>query len=157
MYKVDNKNYTFHNFDGGVFHAAYFQDSIAQKLGLDDPARQPDYLFTKLWPNISLGTGSRGSTAGFGMRVPDGVHACVNHSVRFSLPESQVERYDEELEAEFAERWRLTGEEDRTAAARVQTGLKSNMYKWGYTLPVSEMNMRHFYAFVWNQLAPAFR
>ena len=39
----------------------------------------------------------------------------------------------------------------------MQIGLRSGMYSWGYTLPESERNMRHFYSLVWKALEPAFR
>ncbi len=51
----------------------------------------------------------------------------------------------------------MTAEEDTEAAGRVQAGLRSGMYTWGYTLAESERNMRHFYSLVWRALGPAFR
>ena len=47
--------------------------------------------------------------------------------------------------------------EDAEVTARVQAGLRSGLYSWGYTLPESETEMRHFYRMVWNALAPALR
>ncbi len=73
------------------------------------------------------------------------------------LPDAGHEILNEEVAKQIAEWWQMTIDEDRDAAGLVQTGLKSGMYTWGYTLPESERNMRHFYALVWKALAPAFR
>lgn len=73
----------------------------------------------------------------------------------YALPSSR--EYDPDIIKQVEEWWRLTVEEDRDAAGRVQTGLKSGLYSWGSTLPESERNMRHSYRLVWEALAPSFR
>jgi phenylpropionate dioxygenase-like ring-hydroxylating dioxygenase large terminal subunit len=157
MYKVDNKNYTFHNYDRGVYHTSYYQDLIANRLQLEADGK-PDYQFYYLWPNMYLEGGKRTRTrAGFFRRCPDGVNAVYGEGAFYRLPGADSLNQDPEVESEFAEKWRLTAEEDSAVAARVQTGLRSGLYKWGYTLPTSERNMRHFYGLVWSTLSPAFR
>jgi phenylpropionate dioxygenase-like ring-hydroxylating dioxygenase large terminal subunit len=157
MYKVDNKNYLFHNYDKGVYHTSYYQDAIAKRLNLESDGLA-DYQFYYLWPNMYLEGGKRTRTrAGFSRRVPDGVHGVFGEGASFDLPASATTPVDEDVETEFAEKWRMTFEEDLTVAARVQTGLRSGLYEWGYTLPISERNMRKFYSLVWEALAPAFR
>jgi len=157
MYKVDPGHYFHREFDRGVYHIGDVQDSVAERLGLTE--RGPaEYQFYWLWPNIYFGGGGviPRRTTGFGRLLPDGVDACVSDGVGYRLPDGDQIPLDPELEEEFAEYWRLTFAEDREAAARVQTGLKSGMYQWGYTLPESERNMRHFYRLVWETLRPAF-
>ena len=46
--------------------------------------------------------------------------------------------------------------EDIEVCERIQTGLRSGMYDYGYTLPKSEQNMRHIYRMVWETLKPGF-
>ena len=70
---------------------------------------------------------------------------------------THLDVYKRQVAAQIAEWWRMTTEEDTLAAARVQTGLRSGMYTWGYTVAESESNTRHFYGLVWKALAPAFR
>jgi hypothetical protein len=60
--------------------------------------------------------------------------ARIEH-VRYRFPGVVL---DPELEREFAEKWRMTREEDRAVTARVQAGLRSGLYQWGYTMPESE-------------------
>jgi hypothetical protein len=157
MYKVDPDHYFHREFDRGVYHIGDVQDSVAERLGLTE--RGPaEYQFYWLWPNVYFGGGGAipRRTTGFGRLLPDGVDACVSDGCGYRLPDADQVPLDPELEEEFAEYWRLTFAEDREAAARVQTGLKSGMYQWGYTLPESERNMRHFYRIVWETLRPAF-
>jgi phenylpropionate dioxygenase-like ring-hydroxylating dioxygenase large terminal subunit len=159
IYKVDSKNYTFHNFDRGVYHASSYNDAIAARLGLTErDTGTPEYQFYYLWPNMTLYGGKRARVqGGLTRRRPNGVHGCYREFVSYRLPGADDAYADPEVEAYFDEMTRLTAEEDAEAAARVQTGLKSGMYTWGYTLPVSERNMRHFYSLVWEALGPAFR
>ncbi len=158
MYKVDPKHYFHREFDRGVVHTGDLQDWLAERLGVTERDGAPEYQFYWLFPNIYMGGGGaipRRAT-GFTRLLPDGVDASYSEGAQYRLPGADELEIDPELEAEIAEYWRLTGAEDREAAARVQTGLKSGMYSWGYTLPESERNMRHFYKLVWDTLAPAF-
>jgi phenylpropionate dioxygenase-like ring-hydroxylating dioxygenase large terminal subunit len=156
MFKVDPAHYLHREFDRGVYHTSYFQDSVAEALGIADRT-EPHYQFYYLWPNMYLegGLSQAGNGSSFMRLWPDGVHGWAGEVVRYPLPGD--EEVDPEVAAQIAEWNRMTAEEDREAAARVQTGLRSGVYTWGYTLPESERNMRHFYALVWRALEPAFR
>jgi phenylpropionate dioxygenase-like ring-hydroxylating dioxygenase large terminal subunit len=158
LYNVKPGTYLHREFDRGVYHTTFYSDEMVSK-GATSNEDGPDYQFYYLWPNMTFGGGRRARfRSGFGRLIPQGVHACDRESVRYNLPASEHITEDERrLQEEFDEGHRLTAEEDQAAAARVQTGLKSGMYEWGYTLPESERNMRHFYGLVWNSLAPAFR
>lgn len=156
MYKVDPAHYLHREFDRGVYHTSDFQDRVAATLGLTERGGAPEYQFYYLWPNMYL---QGGIELGFGGTVerlwPDGVDRWKGEIVSYALPSSR--EYDPDVIKQVEEWWRLTVEEDRDAAGRVQTGLKSGLYSWGYTLPESERNMRHFYRLVWEALAPSFR
>jgi phenylpropionate dioxygenase-like ring-hydroxylating dioxygenase large terminal subunit len=157
MYQVGPGRYFHEQFDRGVYHTGYLQDSIASRAGVTERHRV-EYFFSWVWPNMYIGLGGAlpRRTAGFSLLRPDGVHGSSMEGVQYRLPGADDVEFDPELEAELDEYRRKTFEEDREAAARVQTGLKSGMYTWGYTLPESERNMRHFYRMVWDTLAPAF-
>lgn len=158
MYKVDPAHYLNREFDRGVYHTSYFQDSVAESLGLTDRSGRPEYQFYYLWPNMYLsgdGIGSGFDIGSFSRLWPDGVHAWKGETVNYPTPGEQT--VNPEVAAQIAEWWRMTTEEDTLAAARVQTGLRSGMYTWGYTVAESESNTRHFYGLVWKALAPAFR
>lgn len=157
MYKVDPAHYAHREFDRGIYHTTWYQDSVAESLGLTDRSERPEYQFYYLWPHMYLsgGISERGYGGSFSRLWPDGVHAWQGESVRYHTPGD--EPVNPEVAAQIDKWWQMTLEEDRVAAGRVQTGLKSGMYTWGYTLPESERNMRHFYALVWKALAPAFR
>jgi len=157
MYKVAPEHYAHREFDRGIYHTSYFQDSVAEKLGITDRTDRPEYQFYYFWPNMYLsgGISERGYGGSFSRLWPDGVHAWQGETVRYRTPGDDIT--NPEVAEQIQEWWRMTMEEDRAAAARVQTGLKSGMYTWGYTLPESERNMRHFYGLVWKALAPAFR
>jgi phenylpropionate dioxygenase-like ring-hydroxylating dioxygenase large terminal subunit len=158
VYKVDADVYQHHEYDRGIYHATWYQDVVAGRLGLVDREGPPEYQFYFLWPNMFFGGGKRSrSTAGFTRRMPHGVHETVTVGARYRLPGADGDGVDEELARELEEAGRLTGEEDREVVARVQTGLRSGMYEIGWTLPESERNMRHFYNLCWQALAPAFR
>ncbi len=156
MYKVDPSHYLHREFDRGVYHLSDFQDRVAAGLGLPAERGARDYQFYYLWPNMYM---ENGLDIGYGANVqrlwPDGVHGWKGEIVSYAMPATA--RYDPDLVKQISEWWRLTMEEDAVAAGRVQTGLRSGLYSWGYTLPESERNMRHFYRLVWNALAPAFR
>jgi phenylpropionate dioxygenase-like ring-hydroxylating dioxygenase large terminal subunit len=156
MYEVAPDSYSHIDFDRGVYHTAYYTRDMAEKLDYE-PDGRPDYQFYWLFPNITFGGGKRArARSGFNRLRPQGVHECMTDRVQYTLPNAERYTLAPELEAEFDELWRMTGEEDRLAAARVQTGLRSGLYQWGYTLPESEKNMRHFYGLVWKSLRPAF-
>lgn len=160
MYKVDPSHYSHREFDRGIYHTTYYQDSVAKRLGITSRGTTPEYQFYFLWPTMYLSDtigsdGGYGSSYGFSRLWPDGVDAWQGESVRYPVPWD--DHVDPEVVEQIAEWWRMTIEEDRVAAGRVQRGLKSGMYTWGYTLPESERNMRHFYGLVWDALAPAFR
>jgi phenylpropionate dioxygenase-like ring-hydroxylating dioxygenase large terminal subunit len=157
MFKVDPAHYLHREFDRGVYHTSYFQDSVADSLGLTDRSERPHYQFYYLWPNMYMegGLSQAGNGSSFLRLWPDGVHAWAGETVRYPVPGD--EGVEPKVAAQIAEWNRMTGEEDREAAARVQAGHKSGMYTWGYTLRESERNMRHFYALVWRALEPAFR
>jgi phenylpropionate dioxygenase-like ring-hydroxylating dioxygenase large terminal subunit len=157
LYNVKPGTYLHREFDRGIYHTAPFHDAMVNK-GAESHG-QADFLFYYLWPNMIFVGGSRArARGGFSRLIPSGVHACDSESVRYNLPSSETMTEDDRrIQAEIDEGMRLTLEEDYAAAARVQTGLKSGMYQWGYTLPESERNMRHFYGLVWDALAPAFR
>ena len=105
---------------------------------------------------MTLNGGRRSlAKSNFSRRRPDGAHGCYREFVEYRLPGADDLYGDAETEAYFDEMTRLTSAEDAEAATRVQTGL-SGMYSWGYTLPESERNMRHFYKLVWESLKPAF-
>jgi phenylpropionate dioxygenase-like ring-hydroxylating dioxygenase large terminal subunit len=158
LYNVKPGTYLHREFDRGVYHTTRYHDAMVNK-GATSYDENPDYQFYYLWPNLTFSGGSRARfRSGFSRLIPQGVHATEVEFTRYDLPASEhMTEHERVLAAEFEEGMRLTGEEDRAAAARVQTGLKSGMYQWGYTLPESERNMRHFYGLVWNSLAPAFR
>jgi hypothetical protein len=140
-----------------VYHTSDFQDRVAERLGLKNRGGAKEYQFYFLWPNIYIdgGTAVGAYNSGTFSRLwPDGVDAWKGETVRVSNPYSLD--IPPEAAAELAEWWRLTNEEDTEAAGRVQRGLKSGIYGWGYTLPESERNMRHFYGLVWGALRPAF-
>ncbi len=157
MYKVDPAHYTHREFDRGIYHTTWYQDSVAESLGITNREKRPEYQFYYLWPNMYLdgGISQRGYGGSFGRLWPDGVDAWKGENVRYQTPDTEI--LNEQVAKQIAEWWQLTIDEDRDAAGRVQAGLKSGMYTWGYTLPESERNMRHFYALVWKALAPAFR
>ncbi len=156
MYKVDPAHYLHREFDRGVYHTSDFQDRVAQSLGLTGDSRSPGYQFYYLWPNMYL---QGGVALGFSNAVerlwPDGVDGWKGEVVSYSVPEAR--EYPPDVVKQVDEWWRLTVEEDMEAAGRVQAGLRSGLYSWGYTLPDSERNMRHFYRLVWDALSPAFR
>ena len=123
------------------------------RLGLADRA-EADYRFNWLWPNMFMGGGRRARLhSGWSRLVPAGVHNCIHVSTRFAMPGAEANSPSADLEAEYAEALRLTGEEDREVSARVQRGLRSGMYTYGYTLQESERNMRHVYKMVWDALS----
>jgi phenylpropionate dioxygenase-like ring-hydroxylating dioxygenase large terminal subunit len=157
MYKVDPSHYAHREFDRGVYHTTDFQDSVAERLGIERDGGPKEYQFYYLWPNMYFdgGLGIGGYGGSFARLWPDGVDAWRGETVHVTTPHRHP--VSAEGAAQLHEWWRLTLEEDRVAAGRVQRGLKSGMYGWGYTLPESERNMRHFYRLVWNALAPAFR
>jgi len=158
MYKIQPGTYLHREFDHGVYHTTYFEDDLAEKMGLGERNGSADYQFYFLYPNMYFEGGLRArQRSGFSRLVPDGVHACESEGGSFRLPGAEQYDLEPELQAELDEYWRLTGEEDREASARVQTGLRSGLYEWGYTLPESERNMRHFYKLVWESLKPAFQ
>ncbi len=130
---------------------------MAESLGITNREKRPEYQFYYLWPNMYVdgGISQRGYGGSFGRLWPDGVHAWKGENVRYQTPDTEI--LNEEVAKQIAEWWQMTIDEDRDAAGRVQAGLRSGMYTWGYTLPESERNMRHFYALVWRALAPAFR
>jgi phenylpropionate dioxygenase-like ring-hydroxylating dioxygenase large terminal subunit len=45
MFKVDPAHYLHREFDRGVYHTSYFQDAVADSLGLADRAGRPHYQF----------------------------------------------------------------------------------------------------------------
>jgi phenylpropionate dioxygenase-like ring-hydroxylating dioxygenase large terminal subunit len=157
MFKVDPAHYLHGEFDRGVFHTSHFQDTVAESLGIAGETGSPHYQFYYLWPNMYLegGLSRRGRGASIWRLWPDGVHGWAGETIHYNIPGD--ERSDPAIEAQIAEWNRMTGEEDRDAAGRVQAGLRSGMYTWGHTLPQSERNMRHFYSLVWQALAPALR
>lgn len=157
MFKVDTAHYLHREFDRGVYHTSYFQDSVADTLGITDRTGRPHYQFYYLWPNMYVedGLSQRANGANFTRLWPDGVNAWAGETVRYILPaEPDV---DPEIAAQLNKWNEMTAEEDNEAAARVQIGFRSGMYSWGYTLAESERNMRHFYSLVWKALEPAFR
>jgi phenylpropionate dioxygenase-like ring-hydroxylating dioxygenase large terminal subunit len=158
MYKVDPAHYSHREFDRGIYHTTDYQDSVAAELGLTERGNgQKEYQFYFLWPSMYLSGGVTELAYGgsFTRLWPDGVHGWQAETVRYRVPNEPAVNKD--AADSIAEWWRLTLEEDREAAGRVQKGLRSGMYTWGYTLPESERNMRHFYGLVWKALAPAFR
>ena len=157
MYKVDPAHYLHREFDRGVYHTSYFQDSVADDLGITDREGRPHYQFYYLWPNMYIegGLSQQGSGPNFMRLWPDGVHAWGGETVRYDVPGD--EDIDPKVAAQLAEWNQMTADEDTEAAGRVQAGLRSGMYTWGYTLAESERNMRHFYSLVWKALGPAFR
>jgi phenylpropionate dioxygenase-like ring-hydroxylating dioxygenase large terminal subunit len=157
MYNIKPGTYLHREFDRGIYHTTRYHDKMVKKGAKSDG--QADFKFYYLWPNmLFVGANNARFHSGFNRLSPKGVHACDSESVGYDLPASKnMTEDDHRLKAELDEGMRLTLEEDYAVAARVQTGLKSGMYEWGYTLPESERNMRHFYGLVWNALAPAFR
>ncbi len=157
MYKVDPAHYTHREFDRGIYHTTDYQDSVAEELGLKERGVRKEYQFYFLWPSMYLSGGVAELAYGgtFSRLWPDGVNAWRSETVRYRTP-LDVE-VNPEVAGRISEWWRLTLEEDRDAAGRVQKGLGSGLYSWGYTLAESERNMRHFYGLVWKALAPAFR
>ena len=157
MYKVDPEHYLHREFDTGTYHTTYFQDSVAEALGITDRTDRPEFHAYFLFPNMYVAGSSinRLFEGSFSRLWPDGVHGWRGETVYYRTPGDEF--VNPEVAAQMAEWWRITAEEDREAAAWVQTGLKSGMYSWGYTLPESERNMRHLYSLVWKALAPAFR
>jgi len=157
LYKVDPEHYEHREFDRGAYHTTWYQDEFASRLGLGDRA-EPDYRFNWLWPNMFMGGGRRARLrSGWSRLVPAGVHNCIHVSTRFAMPGAEANSLSAEVEEEYVEALRLTGQEDREVSARVQRGLRSGMYTYGYTLQESERNMRHVYKMVWDALSPAFR
>jgi phenylpropionate dioxygenase-like ring-hydroxylating dioxygenase large terminal subunit len=156
IYQVDAEHYTFHNCAGGACHLSYYQEGIAERLGINDRDDTPDFRSGFIFPNIDLGNEGQVQTI-ITRILPDSVNGSYMERVSYRLPGADSVSIDPQLQEELAEKWRVTFEEDLAVTARVQLGLRSGAYQWGYTLPESEKNMRHFYRFVWNALAPAFR
>jgi phenylpropionate dioxygenase-like ring-hydroxylating dioxygenase large terminal subunit len=157
MYEVAPNSYSHVDYDRGVYHTTWYQDGVAGRLGLADRSGPPEYQFYFLFPNMFFGGGKRtAESAGFSRRMPHTVDETRTVGVRYTLPTAGSYYPDEEIQRELEEAGRLTGEEDREVVARVQDGLRSGLYEYGYTLPESERNMRHFYGLVWQSLRPAF-
>ena len=157
MFKVTPEHYLHREYDRGVYHLSNFQDKVAERLGLTERGGSSEYQFYFLWPNIYIdGGASAVISGGLLARIwPDGVDAWKGETLHISTPGKH--EVSVEAAADITEWWRLTLEEDVEAAGRVQRGLRSGVYGWGYTLPESERNMRHFYNLVWQSLAVAFR
>jgi phenylpropionate dioxygenase-like ring-hydroxylating dioxygenase large terminal subunit len=156
--KVDQESFGASAFDRGGYHTIYFKDEIAEGCGLTVPGREPDRFSTWLFPAISLrfGGGMPQRTAGIQVVRPAGVNACYLEGVVYPLPGADSHPpISPQLNTQIEDSLRRTIEEDIEVASRVQIGLRSGEYSWGYTLPESESNMRHFYQLVWNALGPA--
>jgi phenylpropionate dioxygenase-like ring-hydroxylating dioxygenase large terminal subunit len=111
-----------------------------------------DFQFYFLWPNMFFIGGVRGGRAGMTRVVPVGPRESKFVTRSYNRPaenEEYIAAFDRMLDETLAE--------DIAVCERVQTGLRSGMYEWGYTLPKSEQNMRHIYRMVWDTLSPAFR
>ena len=52
MYKVDPAHYLHREFDRGVYHTSYYQDSVADAARDHRPGGRPQYQFYYLWPNM---------------------------------------------------------------------------------------------------------
>jgi hypothetical protein len=85
---------------------------------------------------------------------PDGVDGWKGEGISYALPGPGI---DPAIQRQFDEWRRMTQMEDGEVTARVQAGLRSGLYTYGYTLPESESEMRHFYRMVWDALAPVLR
>lgn len=156
MYKVDPEHYHYREFERGSAQWTSYQDAVAARLGRAPSngtapgAGGPDFQFYWLWPNMFfVGNGTY-------LRLwPHGVHAWKGEGISYA-PRGGAGT-DPALQQQFDEWIRLTLVEDGEVTARVQTGLRSGLYTWGYTLPESEAEMRHFYRMLWTALAPALR
>ena len=108
MYKVDPAHYLHREFDRGVYHTSYFQDSVADDLGITDREGRPHYQFYYLWPNMYIegGLSQQGSGPNFMRLWPDGVHAWEGETVRYEVPGD--DDIDPEVAAQLAEWNRMT-------------------------------------------------
>jgi len=149
---VDDR-YQHVNYDRGCYHVAPFAPKVAERWS-DATAEHEggDFQFYFLWPNMFFIGGVRGGRAGMTRVVPVGPRDSKFVTRSYTRP-AENEEYVAAFDAMLDETLR----EDIAVCERVQTGLRSGLYQWGYTLPKSEQNMRHIYRMVWETLSPAFR